>query len=494
MIRDYIGNECIMSNSKDKIKKQREQLSETYKKELTRNLYKQSFFEFVKDATKVLEPMTVWDWNWHHEYICSTLQEEALRIKNNLPKIQDLNINVPPRTSKSLIVSVCYNAWVWGCVSPYMSFLMISHSDGLTVELASKTKDLIESDWYKEFFPEVQIRMDTQAKSNFKNTFGGARVSTSMGASITGFGANFIIIDDALDANNVSDIYIENTNRKYKETIYNRLNNPQIDLRVIIGQRVHENDLSGHIKANDHRHKYKSIILPIELTQDVEPVDLAEQYQGGLLWPTRFPVDSFPDLTTSDYVFATQYLQRPAPLAGGLIKKDWFEVVSSVPNDIRYDLFIDTAQTKDIKKNDPSTILVAGVKDNTLYVRDCHEVWLEFPDLLRKISEVGNLYSNGKIWIEPKSNGKDIAASLRRETMLNVIELDPPRDGKLTRTTAVTPKMESRRVKLLQGSWNDGFLDQLSLFPNGRHDGQVDTVVYAIGKLLIGSGKMRWYM
>jgi len=478
--------------TKEKLKANREALSKQTQLELYRQLYKASFFDFVQDAAKVLEPSNTWDWNWHHDYITSELQREIIRITDKKPKTQDLNINVPPRTSKSLIVSVCLNAWTWGCINPYMSFLMISHSEGLAVELASKTKDLLESDWYRELFPNIQIRQDTQAKSNFKNTFGGARVSTSMGASITGFGANVIVIDDSIDANNVSEINLENANRKYRETIYNRLNNPSIDLRVIIGQRVHENDLSGYLRANDGRNKYKNIVLPIELTTDVEPKELAVNYKNGVLWNSRFPVDSFPDLTGSDYVFACQYLMKPSPIGGGILKKDWFKFVDACPNDIPYHLFIDTAQTTDVKNNDPTTILIAGTKENQVFIKDCIEVWLEFPDLLRLIQKVAD--AKGKVYIEPKSNGKDVVASLKRETLLNVLELPAPKDSKVSRTTAITPILEPGRVKLVRGNWNDGFLEQVSTFPMAKHDGIVDTLVYTVNQLLSNRGTLRWYI
>lgn len=245
---------------------------------------------------------------------------------------------------------------------------MISHSDGLTVELSSKTKDLIESDWYKEFFPDVQIRMDTQAKSNFKNTFGGARVSTSMGASITGFGANFIVIDDALMpttlATSTLRIRTGSTEKRFTTvSTTHRLTYASSSGNVFTRTICLDTSRPMTLGTSTRTSFYLSS-WPWRWT-----LELADQYRGRLLWPTRFPIDSFPGLTTSDYVFATQYLQRPAPLAGGLIKKDWFVVVSSVPNDIPCHLFIDTAQTKDIKKDDPSTTLIAGIKDNTVYIR-----------------------------------------------------------------------------------------------------------------------------
>lgn len=104
--------------------------------------------------------------------------------------------------------------------------------------------------------------------------------------------------------------------KTYRETLFNRLRNPQVGVRINIGQRVAENDLSGYIKSNNQNGKYFNIVLPIEVTEDIEPKELTSNYKNGVLWYDRFPVESFADLTDSTYVFATQYLQRPAPRAG----------------------------------------------------------------------------------------------------------------------------------------------------------------------------------
>lgn len=117
---------------------------------------------------------------------------------------------------------------------------------------------------------------------------------------------------------------------------------------------------------------------------------------------------------------------------------------------------------------------------------------MEFTDLKRKLIELSDF--RGKLYIEPKSNGKAIVSVLREESALNIVELPAPRDSKMKRATAVTPKLESRRVKLLVAPWNESFLHQVSNFPNAKHDGIVDTLSYAVSTLLSGTGKLTWYM
>lgn len=477
----------------DQIKINRKKLSSDILLELERQLYRQSFFEFFKKAVTVLKPNDDWQFNWHHEYLCDILQKEAIRVNSRKIKKHDYLINIPPATTKSRLVSICFNAWVWACVSPHLTFLCISHNEELSIEFASETKDLIETDWYQQLFT-VQIRHDKSAITNFKNTDGGSRVSFSLMAGITGFHGDFILIDDPHDSKNVSDIKVETAIRVYKETIYNRLKNPRVGLRLIIGQRVGDNDLSNYVISNNEDNKYFHICLPIELTDNVSPVSLTSNYTNGVLWNDRFPSESFSDLTTSELTFATQYLMQPQVQGGGIIKDSWFEIVETIPEDIVYHLFLDTAFTSN-KNRDASAIMVAGMKNNLVYVKEVQEVFLEFPDLCQRIIEVASKEKPAtKIYIEPKANGKTIIAQLKHSTLLNVVSLPSPQDSKIARINSITPKLETKRVKLLKGNWNEGFLYQCSGFPNSKRDDQVDTLYSAVDTLLKDAGKIHWYM
>lgn len=481
-------------------KKPTDDLSEEVRLQIARNLYKESYFDFFCDAISVLEPRTVFDTNFHHQYIADILQHEAWRISGHTRKTCDYNINVPPRSSKSLLVSVIFPAWVWSCVSAHISFMYISHTESLALTLASKTKNLIESEWFKRLYPDLTIRPDTSAKGYYMNNSGGVRMSFGAQGAITGDGGDFLIIDDFHKPQDTSVHLLQSSINTYKETIYSRLNNPSEGVRFNIGQRTAESDLSGFIKANNDG-SYRNICLPAELTEDVSPPELRQYYQDGLFWKSRFSDDVLNDLRgptgIGEFAYATQYLQRPAPVGGGMIKKDWFDMVDSAPA-IQYHLFIDTAQTAKLK-NDPSAIMVAGVHENTIYVKKVYELWLEFPELLRKIKEVASSDGdvNTKIYIEPKANGLSVVQALRKETMLNVIELPTSKDSKVKRVQSITPKLEGRRVKLVRDKdyfWNDNFIFQASAFPAARHDDQIDVLFYCVNTLLSNAGAFKWYM
>lgn len=478
-----------MSSITSQLKQNREKLSKEVQLQLLRDLYKQSFYDFFQDAVKILEPNTNWNFNWHHKYLADILQKEAFRVNSNLPREKDYCISVPPRTSKSLLISVCYNAWVWS-LNPYASFIVVSHTEALAIDLSFKTKKLIESVWYQELFPNVKLRSDRSSVLDYENIYGGKRQSFSMGGGSTGFGADFLILDDPIKPQDVSQLQLNTAIRTYKEVLYNRVNNPATAVRFVISQRLALNDIIGYILEHNDNNRYFNICLPAELTSNISPPELSANYSNGYLWEERFPGEILSDIKNGlgSYGYSAQYLQQPVNLENALIKPEWLEIVETSPA-ISYFAFIDTAQT-DKRKNDPSTILLAGTKDGIVYIKDCREYFLEFPELVKKISEVNAL----KIYVEPKSNGKDIVNVLKREPSINIIELPPPKVSKFTRASAITPKLESKKVKLVRGNWNESFLDNCSSFPQCKNDGVVDVLVYAVNTLLSATGKIQWYM
>ena len=153
--------------------------------------------------------------------------------------------------------------------------------------------------------------------------------------------------------------------------------------------------------------------------------------------------------------------------------------------------FIDSAYTEKTE-NDPTAVLVGYRSSNFLYVLDVQEVWLEFPQLIQWLLNYTQRFQyhtqNSKIFIEPKASGKSIAQQLRVVSMLNIVELQQPTDDKVTRAHGISPTLESRRVRLVRGSYIDKFTEQLRLFPNAKHDDMVDDLVNFVNELLISNG------
>ena len=468
---------------------------------LEKKLCEMSFYEFFKAAWIVVEPAVPLSTNWHHKYICDLLQEECERVIAQKPKTKDVIINVPFRSTKSLIVTVMFPVWAW-IKSPKLRFITSSYSATLSIELATKSRDIIFSDWFKVRWGDVfHIKKDQNLKERYENNFVGMRRATSVGGTVTGQGGDFLIVDDPLSpqmANSATER--ENANEWYRTTFYSRLNQADIGVRIIIMQRVHEDDLSGFLLDRETRTKYRHICIPATNEDgNIKPKSLEKFYnqETGLFWEDRFSRKILDDYKSAlgTYGYAGQLQQTPTPLDSGMIHKDWFKIDRYRVDEAIVNFVIDPAYTAN-EKNDPSALLAYTYKDNKWQIVDCINVYKEFPELVKFIPQwvKKNGYTNrSRIYVEPKASGKSIVQTLVRETGLNVKEDKPPTKDKVARVSDVSASLESGRVSLLNGEWNHKFLEQLVKFPAAKHDDMVDCLVMAVNKEIWSGGSKILY-
>lgn len=443
-----------------------------------------SYYNFFLEAFKVLEPQTPFVSNWHIKFLCQVLQAETYRILANKPSKGDIIINVPFRTGKSYITTIIYPVWSW-IINPHMGFLTVSYSSALSTEHARKSRQLIQSDWFQSNFGHIfEMTGDQNVKSNYENDKGGKRFATSTTATATGTGGDVIILDDPLNPKEASsEVERKRANTAYSETFYSRTKNPHTAIRIIVMQRLHEDDLSGYLlKKKGYRH----ICIPGELTDGIKPERLRDKYKDGLFWGERFTqklLDTFKEeLGSSGY--AGQILQQPSPPEGNIFKKQWFEIVPSAPQGVTWHVKIDPAYTSK-NENDPTAIMCYAWHENNLYIRNVEAVRLEFPKLITFIKTYAvnqGLTSKSKIYVEPKASGKSIVQQIKSETGLNVLEDTVPEKDKVARANNVSAKVEAGRVKLLSGGWNERFLSEVTQFPHAKHDDQVDVMVMALSE------------
>ena len=200
-----------------------------------KRFYEQRYYRFLKKSFEVQhkEPFVE---NWHIEYIADILQGYIERVARREKRKKHLIINIPPRSLKSFSVSIALPAWAW-LINPNLKFINTSYSSLLSVEHNIKTRRLVTSDWYTKF-SGIRLATDQNQKSRFENTQGGSRVATSVGGSITGGGANVIIIDDPQNPQEVaSEVGIEAAIKYFDETLSTRLDNPETDIFIIVMQR-----------------------------------------------------------------------------------------------------------------------------------------------------------------------------------------------------------------------------------------------------------------
>ena len=453
---------------------------------------RESFFYFVRIFWDVIIKEDA-VYNWHIPFLCQELQGLSVSIVNREVKPYDLIINIPPGTTKSTIVTIMFPAWLW-TQDATLRLITNSYSMDLSIEHATKSRDIITSDKYRRLFPEVTLRRDKSAKMSYENTSTGARYATSTGGTITGKHAHLIINDDPLNPAQAASDADRNTANEHTKTLTSRKVDKKNTPTLTIMQRLHELDVTGYILAKKSE-KVKHICLPAEISDNVKPAELKKKYVNGLLDPVRLSSDvlteQLVDLGSRGY--AGQYDQNPVAAGGNIVKKEWFQYIHRTDFDrLRRKepiiFFADTAYT-DKTENDPTGIIATCKIGNDLYITHGKKVSMKFPELIRFIPKYveANGYSAGSsIRIEPKANGVSVIDQLKVETNLNVTKTPTPVDSKETRLNAVSPIIECGRVYLIIDSWNEDLVEEVCGFPAKAHDEYVDVLGYAIDHHLRG--------
>ncbi len=443
---------------------------------------------FVREFWDIIiqDPLT---WNWHMEVLCDEVQQVYERVIKREPKEYDLIINIPPGTSKSTICTVMAPIWSW-CRDDSLRHITGSYSDSLSTEHAVKARDIVRHEKFKEYFPNVQIKRDEDGKTNYKTTNGGQRFATSVGGTVTGAHAHILTFDDPLNPKQAaSEVELKNANDFFDFTLSTRKVDKAITPLILIMQRLSVNDPTGHLLSKGKKN-IRQICLPATLSDNVKPAEYKKFYTNGLLDETRMPLSVLNemkiDLGSDGY--AGQMDQEPVAPGGVILKKNWFEIVDkTIPADAVRNYQLDTAYTKN-QANDPTAIVHYYREGEFIYITGKQSVWMELPALLEWLPSYvrNNGYTDkSMIGVEPKASGLSVVQSLRTGTSLNIRESEAPDKDKITRVSIVSPKIESGRVKLHRGDWNESFISQCCSFPKAPHDDELDCLVEIVRKELI---------
>ncbi len=485
---------------------------------ILRALNNRSFFHFLKFfwpevSEEEFKP------NWHIEYLCNQLQEVALRVAAGLPKEHDIIINIPPGTTKTTICMIMFPAWCWSRWY-WMKFITVSYSATLSLESAEYSRDLIKSDRFTMVYPELAIKDDKDTKSNFRvvkkvpsspghemrTYFGGNRYSTSVGGTLTGFHAHILLIDDPLNPHQaISPVELANTNRWIDQTLSTRKVDKLVSVTVLIMQRLHENDPSGHKLAKKTKRVIKHICLPGEIIAEgkdsyrakVNPPELIEKYVDGLLDPVRLPLEALEDLESElgQYGYAGQVGQSPTPPKGGMFKVDHFQVIDVIPTNIVSTVrYWDKAGTADVLKSTGKVgagaytvgAKLAKLSNNQVVVLDVKRGHWSSEERERIIKETAIADGKGvDIYHEqePGSGGKESAEATNKNLVGFVVQSDRPVGDKIYRADPYSVQVNNGNVLLLRGGWNSDFIEEHRLFPFSKTKDQVDAAGGAYSKL-----------
>jgi len=468
----------------------REQIKQVPPQQILSSLSRSRLEYFVKEFWPIVVPDPL-VWNWHMSYLCTHLEQQAKRVFQRLPKQKDTLINISPGTSKSTIASIMFPAWCWAN-DPTVRILTASYSSTLSTALAIKSRDIIRSDKYKLYFPEVEIKADQDNKTYYQNTRGGDRYATSVTGTITGFHAHIIIVDDPMNAQEaISDNKLEGADRFMNQTLSTRKVDKEITPTILIMQRLHEADPSGTWMRNKPD-QINHICIPGEWTEWTRPPELKKHYQAGegLMDPKRLSRDTLARMKKElgTYGYAGQVLQSPIPLEGALWQKEWFKIIprEQIPPLSFLGTDYDLAYTKN-DRNSASAYITAGSNKRAgnaaadMYIVAAGAVHLEFPQLIAKMKTLQE-----PAYVEGMASGKSAVQTLKAQG-IPAKEVGIEGGDKIARATLASPYAEAGRIYISQDIaefiLNDP--DQgLLRFPNGTKDDLNDALVQAINRLL----------
>jgi predicted phage terminase large subunit-like protein len=485
--------------------------------------YESSLADFTAGAWHCVEPKRFQN-SWHIDAICEHLEAAADWQIN-----RGLLINIPPRHMKSLAANVFFPAWAWAqdpnpdkdpkhpfhvrknsWRGPGVRFMHLSYDSTLSSRDGVKCRQVISSPWYQRLWGHrFQMRPDQNQKTRFDNLCGGHRISTSEGGMVTGEGADVIVFDDphnVRDIGGASDLARETTLRFWDESLPTRLNDQERGVFIVIMQRVHERDLSGHILTNELG--WTHLCLPAEYEPNhpfpfrstvrrkaTGEVWTDPRKQGEPLWPERFSREALrriaKDEGMTSHMAAGQLQQRPTAREGGLFKREWFaNPIRYPPSSLQLVRSWDFASSVEISSDPDWTVgLLMGLDPLTrvFYILEIIRARLTPGERERRVTSTAMIDGTEvriRIPQDPGSAGKFEAHHFASMLQGYSISIEPEQGTKEGRADPFAAQCEHGLVKLVEGPWNKVFVEELCAFPNGAHDDQVDAAAAAFRALL----------
>jgi predicted phage terminase large subunit-like protein len=452
-----------------------------------------SFHDYVRAAWHVLEPTTPFVAGQHIAIIGDYL--EAV----DRGDVRRLIINIPPRMGKSLNVTVFFPTWVWAR-RPQTRWMFASYSGDLATKHSVDRRTLIQSAWYQDRWGGLfAMASDQNRKTEFENTARGAMIAVGVGGSATGKGGDYVIVDDPHNPIQAeSDLERQSAIDFFDLTLSTRLDDPKTGRIVVVMQRLHELDLSGHLLRQGG---WTTLRLPMEAEVREEIVTPAgrafRREPGELLAPGRFGPEEVADLKArlGSYGTAGQLQQRPSPAEGGMVKRAWWRFYDAIPDGLETVIQSWDCTFKETKDSDFVVGQVWGKKGASCYLLDEVRARMDFPTTLAAIRMLSAKWPQAitKL-VEDKANGPAVISMLQQQ-VIGLIPVEPL-GSKEARIAAVSPAIEAGNCYLpASAAFTSDFVEELAVFPAGANDDRVDACSQALNRLVnIGTtGMLDWY-
>jgi predicted phage terminase large subunit-like protein len=431
---------------------------------------------FIAKVFSTVTPGDHYQHNWHIDAVCHAL----MQIYHG--QSRRLIVTQPPRSLKSISTSVAFVAWTIGH-DPTKKFACISYSHELAASFARQFRTVVMSGWYRALFPTVQFSKDTEAEC--ETTRGGGRFVVPVGGSLTGRGADIIIIDDPLKADNAqSEKARRAVNEWYASTLFSRLDDKEKGAIILVMQRLNEDDLAGRLlKEKGWNHLDLPAIAQSDQEISIGPGTIHRRSKGEALHPERESLALLEEIRREigSLTFSAQYLQRPVPMEGNLIKRSWIKWYESPP---RREDGTQVVQSWDVasttgESRDWSVCTTWLTGKRSYYLLDVWRGRLEFPHLKHKLIALAREHAPNRILIEHAGPGLHLIQELRANPAPGVpspIGVKPEGD-KLVRMEAQSARFEAGQVYLpREAPWLSELLHEILAFPNSRYDDQIDSV------------------
>lgn len=452
----------------------------------------------------------------HHKLICERLD---LFLQG---KIKRLMIFVPPQHGKSELSSRYFPAFILGH-RPNAKVAIASYSDELSGSFNRDVQRIIDTDEYRELFPETYLNgyrpawggvfKGFQRNESIFEVVGkkGSLRTVGIGTALTGQPVDIAIIDDPVKDRVTAESATERNKvwDWYTDVLSTRLHNDSQQLLLMT--RWHDDDLAGRLLLKDaelvkqgEAPEWEVISFPA-IKEDV-PTELDPRQVGEALWPARHNEAKLnaDRVRSGERTWESLYQQRPVAAKGNIIRADkfgditWAEFAALTQfNYVQWDFLVDPAYTKDAD-NDASALYCSYFHEatQTIYIKESYSVRMEFPAFTNYLQAFVKRNGYGpfsRIRVEPKASGLSIIQTLKDTTGLNIEAYEYPRiegtrlddKDKVTRAFAITPKVDAGRIVLIepaQGNidWRITFKAQSAAFPNAKHDDEVDNLIHDV--------------
>ncbi|WP_394728931.1 phage terminase large subunit [Altererythrobacter sp. GH1-8] len=435
------------------------------------------FVLFLRKVMEELEPGTRYEENWHIEVLARAL------IDAQSGKNRRLMINLPPRSMKTIAVSIAFPAWVLGH-DPTRRIMCMTYSQDIAKAQAVLFGRIVRSAWYRDLFPGLRPAVPNRILE-WTTSAGGYRLASSIKGSVLSRGADFIILDDPNKGQEIySKVARETVRNAWNDTISTRRNHYKECAIICVMQRLHADDLAGHLLEQED---YYLIRIPAVATERERWKLFGRRYhvraEGEPIQPSRM---DHPELDQQHRImgataFAAQYQQQPVPDDGVVIKRAWLRYCDEYPAEFETTLVSwDTASTLN-EISDWSVGTVWGLAGGEVYLVDVIRKRVEVPELTHLVERVHKDKGADITLIEDGDLGRAVVQNLRRTSRYcRPIAVKPSID-KLARMQARSVMFETGKVILpRKASWLSTYLGELLGFPNRRHDDQVDSTSQAL--------------